>query len=134
MAVKLLEPTPTFKEFVHELQHRPSIRVVRVTDYGGVEPSNRQGAWVMQPFVKVVAAAFDKVAGEIVQYVEQKDADQMVTVIAGTGRAEHNDFDVVARKDELKALLQDAGYQVEDGEWTVRAAEAFLVARQKAYG
>ena len=88
----------------------------------------------MQPRVRVVATAFDRSAQEILRFQEKRDADQMVTVITGKNHGHHNDYDMVARKDELKALLLDGGFQVEGGEWTPESAGQFLEVYKQALG
>mgnify|MGYP001549342957 CR=1 FL=1 len=84
--------------------------------------------------VRVVATAFDRENAEILRWQEQKDANQMVTIVAGTGKGRHNEQELVARKHELMAILRDEGYQVDEGEWTIESATAFLEARRRALG
>jgi hypothetical protein len=123
-----------FELFLKELKKRENVRLERVADYGLVEPAKRSGAIVMQPMVRVVVTAFDRDKSEILRWQEQKDANRMVTIHIGVGRGSHNEHEFTARGQELKAILVDEGYQVDDGEWTAETANALLDARKRVIG
>ena len=134
MAKIRVTPYQRFDLFLSELHNRSNIRFVRLADYGLVEPAKRSGAFVMQPMVRVVASAFDRDKEEILRWQEQKDANQMVTIVAGRSDGLHSDQELVARKEELRAILQDEGFQVDEGEWTSENANAFLQTRKRVVG
>jgi hypothetical protein len=120
------------KEFINLVAER-SIHRILLTDYASIEPRKVESAFVLAPMVKVVATAFDRDRGFIYRWSEQDESERMVTIIAGTGKGP-NPSRLASRKEEVRQILREEGFEVDEGEWTPESAEAFLDARRRAIG
>jgi len=129
MAVKILPPVDALAEFINQLKTR-HIRLVKLTDYGDVEPIKRGSGFVLQPMVRVVATALDVDAREIVSWAVEGEARRMVTATAGAGRGA--DPERVIEKRRARDVLRQLGYEVDEGEWDVNAAEQVIAVLAEA--
>jgi len=120
-------------ELLKTLESR-SIKRVLLTDYATIEPTREGGAIVMLPMIRVVATAFDRSADIIYRWSEQGESARMVTIIAGTGKGPNPGGRLAARKEEVRQIFREEGYEVDEGEWTPENARAFVNARAKAIG
>lgn len=125
LGIKVTDFT-SIREFFGELGKREHLHVVRVADWGLVEPARRaNGAIVMQPMVRVVATAFDHGHNEILRWHDKWDVgSSVVTVNAGAGaggmsHGRHADPTGARTRDAIIAECRKRGLQVErDREWT----------------
>jgi len=131
MAVKTLPPVGSLTEFINLLEAR-HIRLVKLTDYGNVEPIKRGSGYVLQPMVRVVGTALDVAAKEIVCWTVEGESRRMVTSAAGAGRGPTPDVDRVAEKRRAREVLRQLGYEVDEGEWDVNSAEQVIAVLAEA--
>jgi hypothetical protein len=129
----ITEKTLSLPEFLKAVAGA-GIRRVLLTDYALIEPTPEGGAIVMMPMVRVVATAFDRQAGIIYRWSEHGKSERMVTIIAGTGKGPNPGGRLTARKEEVRQILREEGYEVDDGEWTPENASAYVDARARAFG
>lgn len=134
MATIQVQTCSSFEEFVETIGDLKGPSVVKLADYGVVEPKRSGGSVWMQPMVVVVATAVDMKESRILRWEEKREARQMVSIIAGTGRGMHNDGDLVAKVQLLRGELELHGFKVSEGEWTPENVAAILGARNKGTG
>ena len=122
----ITEQTLSLPEFLKAVA-AAGIRRVLLTDYALIEPTPDGGAVVMVPMVRVVATAFDRrPAGIIYRWSEQGESERMVTIYRGTGKGPSPGGRLSARKEEVRQILREEGYEVDDGEWTAENASEYV--------
>lgn len=130
MAVPQTE-VETFESFLAELQRRPSIRMVKLADFGFAgEVRTSTGAHVLIPQLRVIATAFDKADGTLFRWESIRQRDTGKSAAFQTIKTRHGDIRVVLDKKDLRALLELDGYLVSDGQWTPEDVERLLALRQ----
>jgi len=130
MAVQLIE-TETFEQFLDELQKRPTVRMIKLVDYGFVGPLRTStGTVILAPQLRVVATAFDKAADTLLRWESMRQPRANASIAVETIKGIHGDMRVVARKQDLRNWLELEGYSVSDGEWTPEEVDRLLARRQ----
>lgn len=114
-----------FDEFLRLIGRR-DIRLVKLADYGLVEPVTEKGVTVMQPMVRIVATAFDKASGTLVRWEDKRRTRQGIHVCADGGASRHSDKRSLALREHLTQRLQIEGYNVADGEWTADQLQSLI--------
>ena len=129
MAVQV-EDHKTFEEFLEAIKNRPTIRLVKLAEFGFVSPlGTSTGAIVMAPQIKVVATAFDRQDCALIRWKSTGQINQGSTIAIGMAKGIHGDIPVVARKEDLAKWLELEGFAVSDGEWTPAEIEQMLALR-----
>jgi hypothetical protein len=123
----------TLKELIEKAKLARIGRLL-LADYSTLEPKRQGRAFVMMPVVRVIVTAFDAGSGAIYRWWEQQESKRTVTIVAGTNRGPNADPSMVTRKEVIRGLLRDEGFQVDDGEWTPEAARAAVDARKHVFG
>jgi hypothetical protein len=113
---------------------KAGVRRVLLTDYAAVEPKPAGGALVLVGMVTVVATALDRKGKVIYRWSETGESERTVTVTAGTGRGPNPGGRLAARKADVFQVLREEGFEVDEGEWTPRSAEAFVTSRREIVG
>lgn len=121
--IKAVDAT-TFDGFLRAIVGAGSIRLVKLEDYGFTSPVDKDGVFVIQPMVRLVATAFDKRSGTIFRWQETMEARRAVNIRAAGGAAPEGT--VLMEKDRVRELLQLEGFIVEKGEWTPAGIETLL--------
>ena len=123
----------SIRQLVEVAKDRKIPRIL-LTDYATIEPVRENGAIVMVPMLRVVATLFDRGGNLIYRWSEQKPSKRMVTILAGAGRGPNSEPALASRKEEVRQVLRDEGFEVDEGEWTPDSARAFLEARHRLIG
>jgi hypothetical protein len=131
MTVKILPPVASLGEFIDQLEAR-HVRLVKLADYGNVEPVKKGSGYVLQPTIRVVATALDAAAREILSWAVKGEARKMIARAAGTRRGPSPDSERVANKQQARDVLRQLGYDVDEGEWDARSAERVIAALEEA--
>jgi hypothetical protein len=118
MSIHTLKKT-TFDDFLNEVLHRPSIRLIKLDDYGFVSPVSKvPGTIVMMPQVKIIATAFDRKDDVLIRWEETMKASQSVTIVTDNLQGTHGESRVRRKAADLKQRLEIEGFAVTKGEWT----------------
>lgn len=113
------ESCTTLDQFFEKLAARGHISLVKVDEQGLVEPAQRNGAFVMQPRVRIVATAFDHKDNKILRWQKKFDVGSgVVTIHADTGRGTSTSEQGRRTREQVGDALKLKGYRVEPGEWT----------------
>ena len=131
MAVKVRDAS--LREFLQAVRES-DIRRVLLTDYASVKPKRTGGVVVLVGMVRVVATALDWKRKVIYRWVEEGESERMVTITAGTGRGRTPGGRLATRKEQVFEVLREEGLEVDEGEWTPDAAEAYLASRKSIVG
>lgn len=119
-----------FDDLLAELEKpvRGHIRLVKVDDFGLVEPVRQANALVMQPRVRIVATALDYKKHEILRWEKKWDVGGGKALVrVFSGRGSYNDRTGEKTRSQITAALEARGLPVSEGEWTPESAAAALV-------
>ena len=123
----------TVKELI-ETARKEGIRRILLTDYATTEPKREGGVIVLVGMITLVATALDVKNEVIYRWFEQGESERMVTIIAGAGRGPNPGGRLATKKAQLQQILREEGFEVDEGEWTPQAAEAYVASRRKIVG
>lgn len=126
MAYVDLRQTEKLNQFLDWISGQDTIRIVRLTDYGFTEPARKNGGWVLQPKVKLVATAFDDKSSTLYRWQDVREAGSTVTIHAFKGRGKHSGREIIWEKERIRQLLMLKGFAVEEGEWEPETIEELL--------
>lgn len=107
-----------------------NVRRVLLTDYAAVEPKKTKSGTVLVGVVTVVATALDRTKMVIYRWHETGESNQTVRIGTGHGPGARS----TAQKQEVLQIFREEGFEVDDGEWTPKLAEAYLASRKYIVG
>jgi hypothetical protein len=83
----------------------------------------------------VAATVLDARSSKIYRWEQKGRSKGTVTINAGVGRGPVGAGEPVAQlRDDVRQILRDEGFEVDEGEWTPDSAERFLASRRRLIG
>lgn len=123
------------KDFIDKARQANARRVL-LTSYGSVEPVKQGSALVLAGMTTVAATVLDAGGSPTIYRWEKKGRSKgTVTIHAGAGVGPPGGGEpMAALRDDVRQLLRDEGFEVDEGEWTPESAARSLATRQRLIG